>query len=244
MPFFTCEATTSVAADGSISYSVTHLCEINITTIKDAYYVGTAEDFATEVYYGGTIVPTADITLTAVFVPVTPEKFDVIFLDPPYEFKYEEKRIKKATNHLNNEIYIHDLDHYVVGSHNCLSIPFDDLLEKGFNTRQTDVRPAQSISTAFQLVAVIFQLLPVIHREEPSVSVRQFQRGDLIGLDRKQPEGVVRQSAPIVSADIRQMGQADQYNDQKSDYFQLFHGEPPCSLFFSLYHILRLLSSG
>ena len=61
-------------------------------------------------------------------------------------------------NHLNNEIYIHDLDHYAVGSHNCLSIPFDDLLAKGFNTRQTDVRPAQSVSTAFQLVAVIFQL--------------------------------------------------------------------------------------
>lgn len=61
-------------------------------------------------------------------------------------------------NHLNNEIYIHDLDHYAVGDHNCLSIPFDDLLAKGFNTRQTDVRPAQSVSTAFQLVAVIFQL--------------------------------------------------------------------------------------
>lgn len=61
-------------------------------------------------------------------------------------------------NHLNNMIYIHDLDHYAVGSHNCLSIPFDELLAKGFNTRQTDVRPAQSVSTAFQLVAVIFQL--------------------------------------------------------------------------------------
>lgn len=61
-------------------------------------------------------------------------------------------------NHENNEIYIHDLDNYAVGNHNCLSIPFDDLLAKGFNTRQTDVRPAQSINTAFQLVAVIFQL--------------------------------------------------------------------------------------
>lgn len=61
-------------------------------------------------------------------------------------------------NHLGNMIYIHDLDHYVVGDHNCLSIPFDDLLAKGFNTRQTDVRPAGSVSTAFQLVAVIFQL--------------------------------------------------------------------------------------
>lgn len=61
-------------------------------------------------------------------------------------------------NHLNNEIYIHDLDSYYVGSHNCLSIPFDGLLANGFNTRQTDVRPAGSANTAFQLVAVIFQL--------------------------------------------------------------------------------------
>ena len=61
-------------------------------------------------------------------------------------------------NHLNNEIYVHDLDSYAVGMHNCLSIPFDDLLANGFNTRQTDVRPAQSVNTAFQLVAVIFQL--------------------------------------------------------------------------------------
>ena len=61
-------------------------------------------------------------------------------------------------NHLNNEIYIHDLNSYAVGMHNCLSVPFDKLLSKGFNTRQTDVRSAQSVSTAFQLVAVIFQL--------------------------------------------------------------------------------------
>ena len=61
-------------------------------------------------------------------------------------------------NHLNNEIYIHDLNSYAVGMHNCLSIPFDDLLANGFNTRQTDVRGAQSVNTAFQLVAVIFQI--------------------------------------------------------------------------------------
>ena len=61
-------------------------------------------------------------------------------------------------NHENNEIYIHDLDSYAVGMHNCLSIPFDDLLANGFNTRQTDVRPANSVNTAFQLIAVIFQL--------------------------------------------------------------------------------------
>jgi len=61
-------------------------------------------------------------------------------------------------NHLNNEIYIHDLDAYILGMHNCLTVPFDDLLANGFNTRQTDVRPANSVNTAFQLVAVLFQL--------------------------------------------------------------------------------------
>ena len=65
---------------------------------------------------------------------------------------------KSRKNHLENRIYIHDLDHYAIGDHNCLSIPFDDLLANGFNTRQTDVRPANSVNTAFQLIAVIFQL--------------------------------------------------------------------------------------
>lgn len=65
---------------------------------------------------------------------------------------------KSRRNHLSNRIYVHDLGSYAVGSHNCLTIPFDDLLKNGFNTRQTDVRPPQSVSTAFQLVAVLFQL--------------------------------------------------------------------------------------
>lgn len=65
---------------------------------------------------------------------------------------------KARRNHENNEIYIHDLDCYAVGMTNCLTSPLDDLLNNGFNTRQTDVRPANSLNTAFQLVAVIFQL--------------------------------------------------------------------------------------
>lgn len=69
-------------------------------------------------------------------------------------------------NHFNNEIYIHDLSSYALGCHNCLTIPFDDILAKGFNTRQVDIRPAQSVNTAFQLVAVIFQLQ----------SLQQFRR--------------------------------------------------------------------
>jgi ribonucleoside-triphosphate reductase len=74
-----------------------------------------------------------------------------------YALEYLVSPMAKA-NHENNEVYIHDLNAYAVGSHNCLSIPFDHLLANGFNTRQTDVRPAQSVNTAFQLVAVIFQL--------------------------------------------------------------------------------------
>ena len=61
-------------------------------------------------------------------------------------------------NHEGNIVYIHDLDHYEIGDHNCLSLPFDRLLGKGFKTRQTDVRPAGSVNTAMQLEAVIFQL--------------------------------------------------------------------------------------
>lgn len=65
---------------------------------------------------------------------------------------------KFAKNHLNNRIYIHDLDSYVLGCHNCLSVPIDELLTNGFNTRQVDIRPASSVNTAMQLLAVIFQL--------------------------------------------------------------------------------------
>ena len=65
---------------------------------------------------------------------------------------------KARENHIWNRIYTHDLDNYYVGMHNCLTIPFDDLLKNGFNTRQTDVRPANSVNTAMQLIAVIFQI--------------------------------------------------------------------------------------
>lgn len=56
-----------------------------------------------------------------------------------------------------NRIYIHDFDSYDVGMHNCLYIDLGKLLDDGFSTRNGDVRGAGSISTAMQLVAVIFQ---------------------------------------------------------------------------------------
>lgn len=65
---------------------------------------------------------------------------------------------KFAKNHINNRIYIHDLDSYFVGMHNCLSLPIDDLLKNGMKTRQVFIRPANSLSTAMQLLAVAIQL--------------------------------------------------------------------------------------
>ena len=79
------------------------------------------------------------------------------YMTKDYALKYIVSEMARK-NHEENMIYIHDLDAYAVGSHNCLTIPFDDLLANGFNTRQCDVRPANSVNTAFQLVAVIFQL--------------------------------------------------------------------------------------
>lgn len=61
-------------------------------------------------------------------------------------------------DHLNNLIYVHDLDSYSSGQHNCLSLPVDDLLRNGFSTRQADVRSPRSVNTALQLIAVIMQL--------------------------------------------------------------------------------------
>lgn len=79
------------------------------------------------------------------------------FVNKQYALDYCMSEIAK-NNHLNNEIYIHDLDSYAIGMHNCLSIPLDDLLANGFTTRQADIRPASTVNTAMQLCAVIMQL--------------------------------------------------------------------------------------
>ena len=65
---------------------------------------------------------------------------------------------KTRRNHERNEVYVHDLDSVAVGLHNCLTLPIDNLLLNGFKVKQTSVRPANSINTAMQLIAVLFQL--------------------------------------------------------------------------------------
>lgn len=68
---------------------------------------------------------------------------------------YISKDIAKAHN--ENRIYIHDLDNYVSAMHNCSFIDMERILRDGFETRNGGVRSPNSISTAMQLVAVIFQ---------------------------------------------------------------------------------------
>ena len=68
-----------------------------------------------------------------------------------------DKEVSKA--HEEGLLYIHDLDNYASGLHNCLFIDFEDLFSNngGFETRNGDVREPNDIMTFFQLVAVTFQ---------------------------------------------------------------------------------------
>ncbi len=63
-----------------------------------------------------------------------------------------------ARAHIENRLYIHDLDSYATGMHNCSFVDVKKLINNGFITRNGDVRGANGLSTAFQLVAVIFQI--------------------------------------------------------------------------------------
>ena len=66
-------------------------------------------------------------------------------------------RPEVAQAHRDSRIYIHDLSEYDIGDHNCLFADLQRLLGNGFSTRNGDVRPANSFSTACQQTAVIFQ---------------------------------------------------------------------------------------
>ena len=61
-------------------------------------------------------------------------------------------------NHNNNEVYTHDLDSWSSGQHNCLSIPIDNMNKDGVHIKQTDIRPAKSIGTFMQQLAVYMQV--------------------------------------------------------------------------------------
>ncbi len=56
-----------------------------------------------------------------------------------------------------NRLYIHDLDHYALGTTNCIFIPFERLLRQGFSSGNGSLRTPNSIMTAMAQVAIIFQ---------------------------------------------------------------------------------------
>lgn len=62
-----------------------------------------------------------------------------------------------ANAHKEMLVYQHDLEKAIYGVHNCLNVDFKEIFTNGFRTRNGDVRPPTSFSTACQLVAVAFQ---------------------------------------------------------------------------------------
>ena len=59
--------------------------------------------------------------------------------------------------HKNMLLYQHDLEKTNIGMHNCLQIDFKKLFTEGFSTRNGDIRPPSTFSSACQQTAVIFQ---------------------------------------------------------------------------------------
>lgn len=62
-----------------------------------------------------------------------------------------------ASAHKEMLVYQHDLEKAIYGIHNCLNLNFKEVFTYGFRTRNGDVRPPTSFSTACQLAAVAFQ---------------------------------------------------------------------------------------
>ena len=59
--------------------------------------------------------------------------------------------------HKNMLLYQHDLEKTNIGMHNCLFTDLGKLFKEGFVTRNGDIRPPSTFSTACQQMAVIFQ---------------------------------------------------------------------------------------
>ena len=59
--------------------------------------------------------------------------------------------------HKDMLLYQHDLEKTNIGMHNCLFVDFDKLFTEGFCTRNGDIRPPSTFSSACQQTAVVFQ---------------------------------------------------------------------------------------
>lgn len=75
------------------------------------------------------------------------------------ELAYDIMSERQLEAFIENEIYPHDRNAYFVGMHNCMSVPFDDIInDYGVDTRNTDIRVSNSANTAGQMIAVGGQL--------------------------------------------------------------------------------------
>lgn len=110
--------------------------------------------------------------------------------------------------HKSGLIYQHDLDHYNIGAHNCLFVDFEHLFKNGFKTRNCDVRPPSSLSTACQLVAVAFQLQ----------SQCQFGGVGSVHLDRDLAPFVKRSFYTHITDGIKYLENPDKENIEESAY--------------------------
>ena len=59
--------------------------------------------------------------------------------------------------HKNMLLYQHDLEKTNIGEHNCLFVDFEKIFNEGFVTRNGDIRPPSTMSSACQQTAVVFQ---------------------------------------------------------------------------------------
>ena len=59
--------------------------------------------------------------------------------------------------HKDMLLYQHDLEKTNIGEHNCLFVDFEKIFNEGFVTRNGDIRPPASLSSACQQTAVVFQ---------------------------------------------------------------------------------------
>ena len=62
-----------------------------------------------------------------------------------------------AQAHKDILLYQHDMEKTNIGEHNCLFVDFKKVFDNGFVTRNGDVRPPSSFSSACQQTAVVFQ---------------------------------------------------------------------------------------
>lgn len=73
-----------------------------------------------------------------------------------YTYKYLlPKNFSEA--HRMGDIHIHDLDYYPTKTTTCLQYDLDDLFERGFHTKNGNIRTPQSIQSYATLATIIFQ---------------------------------------------------------------------------------------